>query len=242
MAEYYKTRGIVLHTMPHGESGHIVYMYTEAWGRLSYYVNSGKRGVATVGGSKIMLHPLTVIELVGTKGNSSFHRIKEAKRAVASVTVFTDVYKSTISLYLSELIYKVVKEDSANPMLFDFLFQSITLLDMIEEGKANFHLFFTLQLTRYLGFYPNTNYEENFYFDMKNGIFVIIRPSHSLHLDREESALLWQVMNVTSSTLDRLTSSGRQRSSLLTKLIEYIGIHHDTQYRIRSLEYLKEIF
>ncbi|MEG0500211.1 MAG: DNA repair protein RecO, partial [Rikenellaceae bacterium] len=159
MAEYYKTRGIVLHTIPHGESGHIVYMYTEAWGRLSYYVNSGKRGVATVGGSKVMLHPLTMIELVGTKSNGSFHRIKEAKRAVVSTAIFTDVYKSTISLFLSELIYKVVKEDEANPMLFDFLYQSITLLDMLEEGKANFHLFFTLQLTRYLGFYPNANYE-----------------------------------------------------------------------------------
>ncbi|MEG0500362.1 MAG: hypothetical protein RR550_04475, partial [Rikenellaceae bacterium] len=66
--------------------------------------------------------------------------------------------------------------------------------------------------------------------------------SHSLHMDREESALLWQVMNVTSSTLSSLTSSGRHRSALLGKLIEYIGIHHDTQYRIRSLEYLKEIF
>lgn len=238
----YKTRGIVLHTISHGESGHIVYMYTEAWGRLSYYVNSGKRGVATIGGSKLMLHPLTVIELVGTKGSGSFHRIKEGKRAFLSANIFTDVYKSTISLFLSELIYKVIKEDESNPMLFDFLFHSIKLLDMMDEGKANFHLFFTIQLTRYLGFYPSDNYEKDFYFDMKNGNFVIIRPSHSFHMDREESALLWQVMNITSSTLETMSSSGRHRSTLLGKMIEYIGIHHDTQYRIKSLEYLKEIF
>lgn len=238
----YKTRAIVLHTMPHGESGHIVFMYTEAWGRLSYYVNSGRRGVATVGGSKIMLHPLTVIDLVGVKSNGSFHRIKEAKRAIISTNIFTDVYKSTISLYIAELIYKVVKEDDTNPLLFDFIFHSIKLLDIMEEGKANFHLFFTLQLTKYLGFYPATNYEEDFYFDMKNGYFVIIRPTHSFHIDREESALLWQVMNTTSSSLDTIKSSGRHRSLLLEKIIEYIGIHHDAQYRIKSIEYLKEIF
>lgn len=238
----YKTRAIVLHTMPHGESGHIVFMYTEAWGRLSYYVNSGRRGVAIVGGSKIMLHPLTVIDLVGTKSNGSFHRINEAKRAIISTNIFTDVYKSTISLYITELIYKVVKEDDSNPLLFDFLFYCIKLLDVMEEGKANFHLFFTLQLTKYLGFYPRDNYEKDFYFDMSNGYFVIIRPTHSFHIDREESALLWQVMNVTSSSLSSIRSSGRHRSTLLEKMIEYIGIHHETQYRIKSLEYLKEIF
>lgn len=242
MSDYYKTRAIVLHTMPHGESGHIVFMYTEVWGRLSYYVNSGRRGVATVGGSKVMLHPLTVIDLVGAKSNGSFHRIKEAKRAIVSTNIFTDVYKSTISLFIAELIYKVVKEDEANPLLFDFLFHSVKLLDILEGGKANFHLFFTLQLTKYLGFYPRDNYEKDFYFDMKSGNFVIIRPSHSFHMDRDESMLLWQVIHTTSSSLEEIKSSGRHRSTLLEKLITYIGLHHDTQYRIRSLEYLKEIF
>lgn len=238
----YKTRGIVLHTMPHGESGHIVYMYTEAWGRLSYYVNSGRRGVATVGGSKVMLHPLTIIDFVGTKSNGSFHRIKEAKRAIVTANIFTDVYKSTISLYISELIYKVVKEDEANPMLFDFLYHSIKIMDIIEEGKANFHLFFTVQLTKYLGFPPSRTYEKDLYLDMKSGNFVIIRPSHSFHLDREQSALLWQTINITASTLADINTSGRHRSELLTKMIEYIGLHHDTRYNIKSLDYLKEIF
>lgn len=238
----YKTRGIVLHTMPHGESGHIVYMYTEAFGRISYYVNSGRRGVAVVGGSKVMLHPLTVLEYVGVKGSGSFHRIKEAKRALVSSTIFTDIYKSTISLYMAELIYKVIKEDEANPFMFDFLYNSVKIFDLMEEGKINFHLYFTLQLTKYLGFFPSNNYEDEFYFDMKSGGFLLIRPTHAFHCERYDSFLLNEVMHADIASLPNLKSSGKHRSELLGKIIEYIGIHHDTSYKIRSLEYLQEIF
>lgn len=242
MNECYKTKAVVLHTMPHGENGLVVYMYTEAWGRLSYYINSGKRGVAVVGTSKVMLHPLTIIDMVGVKSSGSFHRIREAKRAVVSTSLFGDIYKSTISLYMAELIYKVVKESEPNAILFDFLFHSIKILDIMEEGKVNFHLFFTVQLTKYLGFFPQANYEKDLYLDMKSGNFVIIKPQHTLYIDREESALLYQVMSSTTSTLGNITTSGRHRSELLGKMIEYIGIHHDTKYSIKSLEYLREIF
>lgn len=238
----YKSRGVVLHTMPHGESGHIVYVYTELFGRVSYYINSGKRGVATVGGSKIMLHPLTVIEFVGSKGRGAFHRITEAKRAFASYTMFDDIYKSTISLYVAELIYKIVKEEEANSFLFEFIFQSIKVLQIIDEGKPNFHLYFTTQLTKYLGFFPSSNYQDDFYFDMSSGEFVIIRPSHPLHIDRRESKLLWQIMGSNISSLGEVKTSGKSRGELLGKMIDYLGIHHDKKYKIQSLEYFKEVF
>ena len=77
---------------------------------------------------------------------------------------------------------------------------------------------------------------------MKSGGFVLIRPTHSFHIDKDESSLLWSVMQSDISMLENITTSGKRRSYLLAKLIEYIGIHHDTQYKIRSLEYMQEIF
>lgn len=238
----YKTRAVVLHTMQHGETGHIVFMYTEAFGRVSYYVNSGKRGVATVGGNRLMLHPLTVIDIVGASSKSSFHKIREAKRVIFSTSLLTDIYKSAISLFLSEFLYRALQEEGTNPMLFDYLFHSIKILDTIEEGKGNFHLYFIVHLTKYMGFYPNNNFQEEYYFDMTTGNFVIIKPTHSFVMDRDMSALLWSFMNISMSEITTIKSSGKMRSGLLDKMVSYIGLHQDTKYTIKSLEYLKEIF
>ncbi len=240
--EEYKSRAIVFHTMPHGESGHIVYMFTEAFGRVSYYVNSGKRGVPTVGGNKIMLYPLSLLEVVGSRGSGSFHRIKEAKRVSLNISAFNDVYKSTISLFIAEFLYKVIKEENANPMLFDYIYHSLKLFDAMEEGKANFHIYFLVHLTKYLGFYPNNSYSEDSYMDMRVGEFVIIRPSHQLTMDREESRLLWRFMNINSGDIAMIESNGKVRGRLLEALVKYIGLHNDTKYTIKSLEYLREIF
>ncbi len=238
----YKSRAIVLHTMPHGESGHIVYMFTEAFGRVSYYVNSGKRGVPTVGGSKIMLYPLSIIEIVGSKGGGAFHRIKEAKRMTLNMSAFNDIYKSTISLFLSEFLYKVIKDEHHNPMLFDYILHSLLLFDAMEEGKSNFHIYFLVHLTKYLGFYPNNGYSDDSYLDMRIGDFVIIRPTHQMVMDRDESRLLWRFMSINSGEIATIESSGKVRSRLLDNLVNYIGLHNDTKYTIKSLEYLREIF
>ncbi len=238
----YKSRAIVLHSMPHGESGHIVFMFTEAFGRVSYYVNGGKRGVPVVGGNRLMLHPFSLLEIVGSKGGGSFHKIKEVKRVSFNISAFNDIYKSSISLFLSEFLYKVIHEDSANPMLFDYIYHSIDMFDEMQEGKINFHIYFIVHLTKFLGFFPNNGYFEDSYLDMTLGDFVVIRPANKLAMDREESRLLWRFMNATPHTLATIESSGRLRSRLLDNLITYIGIHNDTRYTINSLEYLREIY
>lgn len=240
--EGYKTKAIVLHTMQHKDSGYIVYALTEAFGRVSYYVNSAKRGVPMLGGSKIMLHPLTVIDIVAVKGRGAFHRIKEAKRIIFPVSLFSDVYKSSIALFLSEFMYKVVRDDGANVMLFDYVFHSVKMLEAMGVEKVNFHLYFIVHLTKYLGFFPNNNYQEGAFLDMKSGDFVIIRPAHMRVVDREESKLLSLFMNAAVGEIGEIKSSGRNRSRLLEDMVQYVSLHHDTNYKLKSLEYFKEIF
>ncbi|MEG1635869.1 MAG: recombination protein O N-terminal domain-containing protein, partial [Rikenellaceae bacterium] len=99
MAEEYRTTAVVLHSIAHGERGHIAYLYTRESGRVSYYIFSAKNGVAQVGSNKISLQPLSVIDIIAAPSpKGDLHRLREAKAAFLTHGIYGDIIKSTIAL------------------------------------------------------------------------------------------------------------------------------------------------
>lgn len=243
MDTVYKTRGVVLHTMKYGDSGCIVYMYTESHGRLSYYIRGDRNGKVVIGKTRMSLQSLTPLEYVANiSNNGSLHKFKEAKRAFLTPNIIFDIRKSTIALYISELFYRVVKEQEPNPYLFDFLFQSIKTLDTLMVGIANFHIYFTIHLIQFLGFRPSGNWQEGMFFDIKYGKYVVIKPVHDLFFSVEESFYLNQFINTSIEQLEEIKINRNQRVVILEKMIRYLEYHHETHYKIGSIKILSEIF
>lgn len=241
--ENYKTRGIVLHSVRYGDTGHIVYMYTERFARQAFYVTGNRGGRPVIGKSRILLEPLTVIDFVGYKSlKGEMHRIREATNSFLFSGIVFDIRKSSIALFMAEVIYRIVREDAPNPLFFDFLLQCVKTLNAIEEGTANFHIYFLVQLTRFLGFYPANNYMEYSFFDIRRGEFVMLKPQHSFFIPQEESRLLGLFLNSNVDTLGAIRISRALRVSLLNSLIAFIGYHHDAAYRIGSIKILGELF
>src|SRR5690349_15199853 len=150
-----KTRGIVLNYLKYRETSIIARVYTETLGLQTYIINSiRKKGP----GSRIALfQPLTLLEMVVyTSGSGGITRISEYKCAHPFTTLLYDIRKSSIALFLSEIISASVKEEEENPGLFAFLYQSIVALDTKTENFENFHLGFLLQFAHFLGFGPAT--------------------------------------------------------------------------------------
>src|SRR5688572_26013551 len=149
-----KTRGIVLNYIKYRETSIIARVYTEALGLQTYIINSiRKKGP----GSRIALfQPLTLLEMVVYKSASGgITRISEYKCAHPFQTLLYDIRKSSIALFLSEIISASVKEEEENPPLFKFLYQNIVAFDNLEKNFENFHLSFLLQLSHFLGFGPH---------------------------------------------------------------------------------------
>ncbi|MFI3322588.1 MAG: DNA repair protein RecO [Rikenellaceae bacterium] len=240
----YKTTAVVLHTMPHSEKGHIAYLYTREAGRVSYYLFSGKNGTARVGGNRISLQPLSVLSIVGSPSpRGDMHRMKEASAHIITAGIYGNIVKSTIALYLAEFMYRVVKERESSPMLFDFIVGCIKSLNEIDDkSAANFHLYFTINIVRFLGFYPENDYFDGSYFDINLGKFVLIRPQHTLCLDQNLSKILGEIMELKIDTLSTLKLSRDERRAILEALIAFLGHHHETIYRIESLKILSEVF
>ncbi|MBE9487962.1 MAG: DNA repair protein RecO [Bacteroidetes bacterium] len=243
MITEYKSRAIILHTIKHGESGHIVYMYSEHHGRIACYVNSTRTGRPTIGKTKISLQPLTIIDYVGKPNNKGdFHRILQAKRAYLADGLMFDIHKSTVALFMAEIMYKIIRDTEPNPKFFDFLITSITTLDKMESGESNFHMYFMAKLLSFLGYTPQNNYEKDTYLDMLLGKFVVIKPQHPNFFEKKETFLFAQISVSNPEKLGEIKCSRTLRINLLNGIISYISLHHETRYNIASLKILSEIF
>lgn len=243
MSELYKTKGIILHTIKYGDKGHIVYMLTEKLGRVSYWVNSSRGGKPTVAKSKIIIQPLTIIDYVAktpTKGD--LHRFVELSKSYYPSNVIFDYTKSTLALFITELVYRFIKTDTENTMIYDYVEHSIKTLDTIQEGIPNFHIYFILNLTRFLGYYPSDKYIERSFFDLTRGEYVIIRPQHNLYIEQKESEDLSNLQQKQVDMLAELKYNKSTRNTLIEAMIAYINYHNGTNIKISSTEILKELF
>jgi DNA repair protein RecO (recombination protein O) len=237
----HKTRGIVFKTTDYGESSVIVQVFTEKFGLQSYMVNGAKKPKAKIG--RNMLQPLHLLDMVVYhKNTGNVQRIKELKNAPQLLSIPYDVIKSSVAIFLNEVLYKAVKQQSADESSFDFIFSAIEWLDHQTEGLANFHLLFLIQLTRYLGFYPDRYLAgEADYFDMKNGVFSKFKPDTALYLSPPHTQNFTRLLQCTFENSPQVKLTNDDRRYLIQKLLEYYALHIEGFGNIKSHEVLEEV-
>ena len=236
-----KTRGIFLHAVKYSETSLITSIYTEAYGRQSFIINGVRSKNSTARAA--VFQPLYLLDLeIYYKNNREIHRIKNARIAFPYSTIPFDIRKSTQVLFLAEVLYKCLREEEPNIELFDFLYHSLTLLDLTEAGISNFHIWFLFKLTRFLGFSPNREDAERCnFFDLQTARFVSHEPSHSQFTDKHLTILFTRLFNIDSSSIENLDYNQRERRLVLEKLLEFYHIHLGNLGEFKSLEVLKEV-
>lgn len=156
----YKAHGIVLHTIKYGDTSVVAYILTDTYGRRNYLVQGVKSGKGK-GNKAALLQPMFLLEFEGIPSHrSQMDRMKDVRLSHPLQHIPFDVRKSTISLFMAEVLYRLIKEVEPNSPLFGFVRASVMALDQMEEGISNFHLWFLVQLSAFLGFYPGNEYTE----------------------------------------------------------------------------------
>lgn len=238
----YKSRAIVLHTMKYGDSAMIAHMLTEEFGRVSFMVQ-GARGKKGRTSKAALLQPLFCVEYIGVQSPmSELHRIKELSSGLTLTSIPFDVRRSTIALFVAELIYRIVRESESNLPLFDFLWSSVEALDTIEEGLANFHLYLLANLSSHLGFTPLGEWGSGSVIDIVEGAFTGYIPSHGNYIESGEAQIFYRLLNIDISELGDVKLNREQRVNFLESIIKYYGYHFDTIYEVQSVRILQEIF
>ena len=213
-----KTKGIVLHTLKYNDTSIIVDMYTELSGRASFLVTVPRSRKAAV--KSVLFQPLSFIEFEADyRPNATLYRVKEAKSFYPFSSIPYDPYKSSMALFLSEFLYRAIREEAENRPLFAYLQHSIIWLDECGDGFANFHLVFLMRLSRILGLYPNLeDYHTGDYFDLR------------------------QLMRMNYETMHLFGMSRAERTRCLTIMNDYYRLHLPDFPALKSLEVLKELF
>jgi DNA repair protein RecO (recombination protein O) len=186
------------------------------------------------------LHLLDVV--VYHKNNNSIQRVSELKNSPVLLSVPYDVLKSCLAIFLNEVLYKAIRQQGADENLFGFVFSAVEWLDHETGGLANFHLLFLVQLTRYLGFYPDlTRANDADYFDMKNGVFSRYKPDSLSYLSQPHTRNFYALIQCSFENAPLLKLNNDDRRFLLSKLLEYYALHIESFGNIRSQSVLEEV-
>lgn len=237
----HKTKGIVFQYFNYSETSIIVRIFTEVFGLQSYIVK-GIRSKQTKA-SLAYFQPLNLLELVVyQRENKSINHLKEVRAAFPYQSIPADMLKRSILFFLNELLTKSIREESANKPLFDWLYHSLTWLDLSEKNLVNFHLIFMLQLTRMLGFYPKKSKTADLsFFDLREGQFVNKTPDHPNFISGEEVFKFADLLETNLETPANIQLTTTERRKLLDALIVYYRLHLPGFGEMKSVKVLKEI-
>ncbi|MFI3328001.1 MAG: DNA repair protein RecO [Rikenellaceae bacterium] len=244
--KFYKGRGIVLHTIKYGESAMIVHILTDTMGRQCYMVR-GIRSKRGRGSKAALFQPLFTVEFeaeMPRRSSSDLHHFKEVRSALVLGKTPFDIRRSTIALFIAEMLYRLVQESEVNLDLFDFAWNAVESLDKIEDGLAvaNFHLWFMANLSRELGYLPDDEYRSGFWFDIVEGKHSQNRPSSNHYLTPKVSEIFSQLLECNIENLARIELGRESRVEVLEGLISYYGYHLGAVHNVQSIKILKDIF
>ncbi len=233
-----KTKAIVISSIKFQDKSLIVKCLTFSDGLKSYFVRdafSNKKSNQKIG----YFLPLTILEIESNhKNKGNLEYFKEVKVATPYQTIHTDVVKSTIVLFISEVLYHAIHEEEKNEALFEYLETALQWFDN-HSFNANFHLILLLEMTKYLGFYPEISEVEAAYFEMIEGTFSVLQATSSLSV--HETNLFRKLINLRFDVSDK-SFHVVERQLLLKILIDYYLIHLDGFRTPKSLAVLKEVF
>ncbi len=238
----YKARGVVLHTLKYGDSSMVVYLLTDIGGRRSYMAQ-GVRSARGRGSKLALFQPMFAVEFEGLESpRRQMDSFKEVRSGAVLRSVPFDVRKSTIALFMAEVLYRLVRESEPNGPLFDFVWGSVGALDAMEEGVANFHLWFLANLSRFLGFYPGNTYAAGDSFDIREGLYTKTVPPHVSSMSPECARTMNDLIQCDVRCLGEIGLNRRQRVGFLDALLVYYGYHLDAIRAVQSVKILQEVF
>ncbi|MFC7775014.1 DNA repair protein RecO [Flavobacterium sp. GCM10027622] len=233
-----KTKAIVISSLKYQDKSLIVKCFTLSNGLKSYFVPNAFS--AKKSSQKIAyFQPLTLLEVEANhKNKGTLEHFKEIRLATAYQSLNLDIVKSTIVIFLSEILHHSIREEEKNERLFEFLETALIWLDT-HDDVANFHLILLLEITKFLGFYPDVSDFDLPYFEMNEGVFADL---NALGCLSEQETLLFKKLIELKFDSDQRIFTGNDRQHLLKILLDYYTFHLDGFKKPKSLEVLKEVF
>ena len=143
-------------------------------------------------------------------------------------------------MFLSEILSAIIHNEIKDVELFDFIESSLIWYDKSEDSST-FYLIFLMQITNYLGFYPDcTNMHYN-YFNLEEGLFEDSK--NSKHVIKGDSLVLFKTILGIKFDSNKLPFIDKmKKKDILKNIIIYYKLHVDGFKEPKSLKVLNQIF
>ncbi len=235
-----KTKAIVFSAIKYSEADLIVCCFTQDVGIKTYLLRnilkSKKSNLKTS-----YFQPLTQLDIVATnKDKGTLEYIREAKVLLPYSSLHTNIVKSSLVLFLAEMLKNCLREEEPNPMLYMFLEESLQWLDE-HEGVGNFHIYFLLRLSHFIGFYPDASNMKHDYFNILEGNFQETKTSEYC-IEGETVENLKHFFNISVDDISSIKLSKTSRANLLELLLTYFKLHVQGYQRPKSLSIINQLF
>lgn len=233
-----KTEAIVLKTLKHQDSNLITTLYTQEFGIKSFII----RGFRSSRSRKThsYFQPLSIVDVVFyQRDQHSLQKITETKVNTLLQTAQTHPVKLSLGLAVVEVFYDTVKEEMANPNLYQFLREVILTIDTTDRRLVHIFIYYLLHLTRHLGFGPNDQSKDAQYvhFDHKNGIFKAV-PQQT----EAVSSLLRRFLKSDLESCRDITFDSDQKRNLIKTLFAYYQTHIEGFRYPQTIKVFAEVF
>jgi DNA repair protein RecO (recombination protein O) len=239
---YSSTRGIVFRQTRYSDTSLVVRILTEELGLRSYLVKGARNPRSKMRSS--LFQPLTLLELVvSERDKGELHHIKEARVEHAFQTIPGDINKSSVLLFLNELLYKSIREESANRELFRYIHEQLFFLDSPGTITGSYPLLFAIHLSHYLGFFPQGDpAPAGSVFDLQEGRFTRSGQLFSEYLITGEACGYFATMlHVPPGKHREITLPSPVRQELIEKLLQYYHLHLPISGAFKSHIVLHEV-
>tara|TARA_R110002051_G_scaffold324988_2_gene425054 strand:+ start:44181 stop:44900 length:720 start_codon:yes stop_codon:yes gene_type:complete len=234
------TKAIVLSSLKYGDTSLIVKAFTASDGIKSYLLKgilASRRGKLKTAYFQL----LSQLEIVAYhKNKGTLETIREAKINYQYQSLQTNVVKNALTFFLAEMLSNSLQEEESHQNLFNFLEASLQWLDTNDE-ISNFHIYFLLVLTKYLGFYPETSDLNAPYFDLQEGAFIMTPSLNSL-ISGDNLNHFKQFLGINFDTVHTIKMNKKNRQELLNLLVLYYELHLHGFRKPKSLTVLNEVF
>lgn len=230
-----KTEALILKTTKFRETSLIVKAYTQTNGLLSFIVNGVRTAKKT--NKAVLFQPLNFLDVVVYyKENKSLLHLKEYQFNFLYQSLPFHIVKSSIAIFMLEVVEHLLKEEESNEELYDFLKKTFVSLDHLQNDFAHFHLHFLVDLMHFIGINPQGKHSTKTpHFNLKEGVFTAEWQSFQFLQGKTAmlfSALLWQ---------ETIYTTKAERKILLENLLQYYQIHIEGFRKIKSLSVLESV-
>ena len=234
------TNAIVLSKLKYRDNDLIVKCYTQEHGVISFLVRGvlkSKKSHTKAAYFQLLSQIQVVFNYTKTR---SLYTLKEVKPNVVYRTLHSNILKSSVVMFLSEILATTLQEEEKNEALYSFLETTLLWFDADTE-YSNFHLLFLLKLTKYLGFYPDEEHIKLEFFNLQDGRFQT-KDEGKYSITGENLMLLKQLLGIKFDALHTMQLNAQKRQSFLNMILLYFELHLGSFKTPKSLQIFNQVF